>query len=437
MTWRHHTPRRKREMRSKPQSGEFAAYVGIDWGDKQHDVCVSPGGSLDSRNRERFVLEHDPEKIAFWAQRLRKRFGGRPVAVCLELSRGPLVSALLEHDVFTVFPVNPQSLAKYRQTFTVSGAKDDPSDAEFALDFLLRHRDQLRPLRLQSVAMRAVRKMVVSRRELVEDRVRTTNRLIATLKQHFPQVLGWFEDRTTEVFCAFLERWPSLQTAKRARRSTLEKFFSDHNVRYKDVVKRRVDAIKNAVPLTKDDGVIMPNALLVQALVLQLRAANQGIRDFEAAIADVVASHEDYHLFSSLPGAGDVYAARLLAAFGEDRDRFATADDVQCATGVAPVLKRSGSSKTVHMRSRCARFLRQTFVEWAAQTIPKSFWARVFYDQQRDKGATHQVAVRALAFKWVRILFRVWKDRVPYNETRYLQALRKRRSSLLKNAGAT
>ena len=210
-------------MRNKPQDGEFAAYVGIDWGDKKHDVCLSPGGSLDPRDRERFELEHDPATIARWAKRLRKRFGGRPVAVCVELSRGPLVSALLEHDIFVIFPVNPQSLAKYRQTFKVSGAKDDPSDAEFALDFLQRHRDQLKPLRLEGAVMRSVRELVVSRREVVDDRTRITNRLTATLKAYYQQALRWFEDKSTEVFCAFLERWPTLADAKRARRSTLAK----------------------------------------------------------------------------------------------------------------------------------------------------------------------------------------------------------------------
>ncbi|MEQ9321587.1 MAG: transposase [Polyangiaceae bacterium] len=196
---------------------------------------------------------------------------------------------------------------------------------------------------------------------------------------------------------------------------------------------RRIDAIKSSVPLTKDEGVVMPNAALVKALVLQLRAVNQGVRDLEAAIAELVVQHEDYELFSALPGAGPAFAPRLLAAFGEDRERFDNAGDVQCSTGIAPVLKRSGDMAIVQMRYRCDRFLKQTFVEWASQTIPKSFWARAFYDQQRAKGATHQVAVRALAFKWIRILFRVWKDRVPYDETRYLKALKKRGSTLLKN----
>ena len=150
---------------------------------------------------------------------------GQLVAVVGQVGSGKssLVSALLEHDIFVIFPVNPQSLAKYRQTFKVSGAKDDPSDAEFALDFLQRHRDQLKPLRLEGAVMRSVRELVVSRREVVDDRTRITNRLTATLKAYYPQVLRWFEDKSTEVFCAFLERWPTLADAKRARRSTLAK----------------------------------------------------------------------------------------------------------------------------------------------------------------------------------------------------------------------
>ena len=165
----------------------------------------------------------------------------------------------------------------------------------------------------------------------------------------------------------------------------------------------------------------------------QLQETYQSMGEGAARFFDRLSQDEDYELFSTLPGAGPAFAPRLLAAFGEDRERFANAGDVQCTMAIAPVLKRSGGSTVVQMRYRCDRFLKQTFVEWAAQTIPKSFWARAFYDQQRAKGAKHQAALRALAFKWIRILFRVWKDRVPYDETRYLRDLKKRGSSLLKN----
>jgi Transposase IS116/IS110/IS902 family len=120
-----------------------------------------------------------------------------------------------------------------------------------------------------------------------------------------------------------------------------------------------------------------------------------------------------------------------LVAFGEQRERFATAAEIQKYSGVAPVTERSGNKCWIHWRWQCPTFLRQTFVEWAAQTINKSFWAGAFYRQQRDKGSSHQAAVRALAFKWLRILYRCWQRRTPYDESAYLNALKQRGSPLL------
>ena len=121
----------------------------------------------------------------------------------------------------------------------------------------------------------------------------------------------------------------------------------------------------------------------------------------------------------------------ILVAFGEQRERFDSAAALQKYSGIAPVTERSGKKHWVHWRWQCPTFLRQTFVEWAAQTINKSFWAGAYYRQQRDKGCTYQAAVRALAFKWIRILYRCWRTRTPYNESVYLNALKRRGSPLL------
>ena len=132
-----------------------------------------------------------------------------------------------------------------------------------------------------------------------------------------------------------------------------------------------------------------------------------------------------------MPGAGPVFAPRLLAAFGEQRERYASAAAVQKYAGIAPVTERSGKQCWVHWRLQCPTFLRQTFVEWTAQSIPHSYWARAFYEQQRARGSSHQAALRALAFKWIRILYRCWQDRTPYDEAIYLNALKRRGSSLV------
>jgi transposase len=407
---------------------EFAAFIGIDWADAKHDVCLQAVGS-DTREFSRF--EHKPEAIDAWAQVVQQRFAGRPVAVCLELNKGPLVYALRQYAFLILFPVNPLTLAKYREAFTPSHAKDDPTDAELQLELLLKHRDKLKPLKPQSPAMRALEQLVEHRRRLVGDKVRLTNRLTSALKNYFPHVLQWFHDKDTTIFCDFLTQWPTLKAAQLARRSTLERFFRAHHVRYADVIDQRIQAIKSATPLTTDEGVIAPTALLVQALVSQLRVTLQAIDAFDEAIAQHAQRHPDFPLFNSLPGAGAVLAPRLLAAFGEQRDRYTSADELQQYAGIAPVTERSGNKSWVHWRLQCPTFLRQTFVEWAAESIRHSFWARAYYQQQRNKGTSHQAAVRALAFKWIRILFRCWQNRTPYDESVYLNALQRRGSPLI------
>ena len=408
-------------------SFEFTAYIGIDWSDTKHDICIQPA-SIDEREFDRTA--HQPETIQQWACAIHQRFGG-PIAVMLELSKGPLVSALQGFDFFILFPVNPSMLAKYREAFKPSRAKDDPTDAELAVDLVLRHPEHFKPLQPQSNEMRSLVHLVEKRRRLVEDRRRFSNRLISALKAYFPQVIEWFSHTDTFVFCAFITRWPTLKHVKRARRSTLERFFREHNVRRPLIVKARIEAIKTATPLTNDPAVIEPYSLEALALAEQLRTALEVIKRFDESIAALAPLLPDHELFSSLPGAGPVFTSRLVAAFGEDRERFQSAAEVQRYSGIAPVTERSGNTSWVHWRWACPNFIRQTFVEWAEKTVHRSFWAGVYYRQQRSKGASHQTAVRALAFKWIRILYRCWQSRSPYNESLYLKALQRRGSSLV------
>ncbi len=407
---------------------DFVAYVGIDWADKKHDVCIQ---QANSGQREFVVIPHKVDRIDEWAKSLHKRFGS-PIAVAVELSKGPIVSALQKYDFFVIFPVNPFTLAKYRETFTPSQAKDDPTDAELAVDIILCHPDHFKPLKPQSVEMRTLALLVEQRRTLVNDRIRITNRLRFALKQYYPQVLEWFEHIDTVLFCDFIARWPTLMQAKRARKNTLKTFFAEHNMRFAQVLERRVRAIKEALPLTTDEAVIIPHRLQALVFVEQLQVTLNAIKRFDEEIEKLADNHVDYGLFSTLPGAGPLLAPRLLVAFGEDRARYQNAAELQKCAAIAPVTVRSGNKHWVHWRWKCSTFLRQTFVEWAGQTVNKSYWAGAYYRQQRAKGSNHQAAVRSLAFKWIRILYRCWQTRVPYDESRYLKALERRGSPLVK-----
>jgi transposase len=303
-----------------------AAFIGIDWADAKQDGCLQAAGSA---KRACFPLEHTPEAIDAWVTSLRTRFHSQPVAICLARNKGPLVFALRQYDFLVLCPIHPVTLARYREAFTPSRATDDPTDAALQLALLLTHRDKLQPLNPQSPTMRALAQLIAHRRRVVGDKVRSTNRLTSPLKNSFPQVRHWFQEKDTAIFCDFLRRWPTRKAGQLARRATLETFFRAHHVRSAEVIAQRMQAITAATPLTTDAGVIAPHALLVQALVAPLRVTLQAIADFDTAIAQRAQSHPDFPLFQALPGAGPVFAPRLLVAFGEQRARSASAAELQ------------------------------------------------------------------------------------------------------------
>lgn len=410
---------------------DYAALIGIDWSDFKHDICLVETQTL---RRESSILRHSPEAIDEWAAALRARFGGKPVAVCLEQSRGPLIYALLKYDFITLYPINPSTLSRYREAFSPSRHKDDPPDAAYLAELLAHHRDHLRAWRPADEQTRTLRYLVEHRRRLVADRTRTSNRMTSLLKCYFPQVLEWFPDIRTTLVCDFLLRWPSLNTLHKVRRETLSKFFRAHNSVRKDTLDKRVDAIKQAVPLVSDRAVIASSVLMIKALALQMKTTLSAVAEFDSEIAALCAVNQDFALLKSLPGAGQNYAARLVVALGADRERWQSADELAQLSGIAPVIERSGKSCRVRWRYLCPKFLRQSFHEYAGESVRHSFWARAYYEQQRAKGKSHQAAVRALAFKWIRIIYRCWITRTTYDEVKYLEGLRKKGSSLLNYA---
>jgi transposase len=409
------------------QPVELAAFIGLDWADEQHAICLQEAGTT---RREPLKLDQTPEALQAWIQQLRARFGGRPVAIAIEQARGALIYALMHVDFLHLYPVNPQTLAKLRQAFYPSGAKDDPGDAELLLEVLLKHRNHLRVWVPDDVLTRSIQLLTEGRRKLVDERTALTNQLTAALKMYFPQALDWFGDLHTARACAFLQRWPSLQQLKAATTSSVRKFYRRQGYRGEDKREQLIKNIQQAQPLTEDPAVVLASTMMVHALVKQIPSLTDSIEEYDRQIASLFKEHDDSTLFGSFPGAGPTLAPRLLAAFGSDRNRFEYAAEIQQLSGVAPVTEKSGQACWVHWRWACSKFLRQSFHEFAGQSILKSVWARAYYQQQRQRGNSHHAALRALAYKWIRILFRCWKDRTPYDEATYFKSLQLRGSNL-------
>ena len=408
---------------------EYAALIGIDWAAEKHDVWLWDTATAEGQHR---VIEHTPEALADWVSKLQARYPGQCVAVCLEQSRGALIYALMGHAFLTLYPINPKTLARYREAFSPSRAKDDPSDAELLAEVLRLHRDKLAVWKPDDEQTRTLTLLNEERRKAVNLRTKLVLRLQATLKLYFPQALEWVGTSLhSPLACDWLSKWPTLETLQKAKPQTIRAFYYAHNCRRPDRVEGRLQAMASAQPLTQDASVITAYRLTVQMLVKQLRPLNGSIAEYDRQIAQLFRQHPDAFIFESLPGAGPTLAPRLLSAFGTDRGRHATPTDIQTYAGIAPVVERSGKKCWTHWRWNCPRFLRQTFHEFAKNSIPYSAWAKAYYELQKKRGKGHNAAVRSLAFKWIRIIHRCWKDRKPYNEALYLQTLKQRGSELV------
>jgi transposase len=229
-----------------------------------------------------------------------------------------------------------------------------------------------------------------------------------------------------------LKKYPSHSELRRANPRTLAKLFPKRSRVPDDVGEdSRLTRVRSSPPLVTDQAVILTHRLEVLSIVRMIIHLNETVAEYDREIAQHMAQHCDAALFQSFPAGGPTMAPRLAAAFGTDRERFSSAQEMQQLSGIAPVLKRSGKSCSIIRRLACPKFLHQTFHEYADHSRKKSSWARAYYHMLKARGMGHHCALRSLAFKWQRIMYRCWQTRTPYDEARHLRQLRLRNSPLL------
>jgi transposase len=409
-----------------PVTLTFGAFVGLDWADKEHALSLVAANDTPI---QRTTLKQTPEAIAQWATELRTRFPNQHIAIALEQSRGALLAGLAEFEHIVPFPVNPKTLARFREALYPSRSKDDITDADLLLEILLKHRDHLRPWQPDTVQTRQLTLLTEQRRNFVDVRTALTNQLLAHLKMIFPQALEFVADLATPLAAAFLKTWSTLQALQKATPATLRKFYYGHNSRSNDLLTQRLELHKSAMALTSDAALLNTHSIAIQTLVAQLAALHPFIQKYDKEIAEIFAVHPDAAIFHSLPGAGPVLGPRLLACMGTDRRRFQCAEALSCYTGIAPVTEQSGKSKWVHARWNSPTFLRQSWHEFANCSIRYCPWAQQCYEAYRERNIDHHEAIRKLAFKWQRIVWRLWQERQPYDELRYQAALLRKRTT--------
>lgn len=407
----------------------FDLVIGLDRSDRSADLTLI---HTHSGKKEKLVISTAPEALHDWLARLRQQLPQARIALCLEQPAANLILFLEAYDWITLYAINPITLQKFREAFVTSRAKDDGKDADYLAELLLSHHAKLKAWQPDNAQTRLLQQLVSHRRAVVNERTGLCNRLKALLKQCFPQALELCgEELWRPMATAFLLKWPTLQALQKAKPATIKQFYHLHGSRSQKLIDERLQLVQKAVPLTDEPSVLESHTLRIQLLCRQLQLLATAIDRFDQRIATVFKTHEDRAIFESFPGAGDVLAPRLLASIGSERDRFAKSSNLQCLSGIAPVTKQSGGKCHIHRRYLCPQFSKQSFHEYAAQSVLWSRWAAAYYLQQRRKGCSHQTAVRALAYKWQRIIWKCWQTRTPYNEEIYEATLRRRKSPIV------
>lgn len=413
----------------KQDACDLVAFVGIDWADKKHDIsyCSSKGEKPKYKQ-----IDSSPEALSQWIFGLRQKFPEGYIGVGLEQSRGSLLFHLLGYDFLVIYPINPLSMANYRKTFHPGGSKDDVHDADLIRDLIYNHRDRLRPWVPDDEQSRTLGFLAEARRKAVNDRTRISNRLKSTLKTYFPQALELAGQKLhSKMSIAFLQRWEKLEDIKRAQEKSIRTFYSAHGGRSIPLIEKRLELVRSATPLTKDKAVISSATIAVRMLVRQLTILNEAIEEYEQSLGEIYKKHPDRYIFDSFPGSGSILGPRLTAAWGSDRQRFEKPENMQQLSGIAPVTKKSGKSVVIHRRLACSKYLLQTFHEFAACSLRDSIWAKAFYTMQRERGKSHHTSIRSLAFKWIRIMHRCWRERICYSEIEYIKSLQRTHSPVL------
>jgi transposase len=405
-----------------------ALFIGIDWADQEHEACVLDGQGTGTRE----TIQQSPEAIDAWVAEKLQQSGGRPIAILLEQKRGALIHALMFRENVLLYPINPKQLAHYRRSYSNAACKADVSDARLLARMLRERYTLLKPWLADDEATRSLARLSETRRRLINELTRLRQQLIDQLKAYFPLVLQFGRGgSTTALMLEILRRWPDPRQLRRADRRILHKVLQSHGCRDQEKQKATIEQVRSAPLLSRDRALIESAACIVQLLVKQIPLLQEAIERLEVKIDAEMKTHPDASLFTALPGAGKALAPRLLAAFGSQRDRYASSAEIAILSGIAPVTKQSGKTRLVHRRYACSKFLRQTFHEFADHARRWCPWSKAYYRLQRDKGMKHHAAVRKLASRWIRILYRVWKTRRAYDADAYLTTIKRKNPAII------
>jgi transposase len=393
-------------------------FVGLDWAAREHAVCV-----VDSRGAivDEYTVRHTAVGMTELVTRLAKVGARNELRVAIERPTGLVVDTLVEGR-FAVVPIHPNVVKAARPRYSAAQGKTDRGDAYLLADLLRTDGHRFRTLTPLSDETKALRGLVRVRDDLVGQRVGAANQLRCLLEQFWPGAAEIFADVDSPIALEFLDRYPTPQSASALGEKRMAAFMARHAYSGRRTAAELLERLRTAPPSTAGELEAEAKGECVRALVAVLRPLVAQIAMLSAAVEHAVDAHPDGKILTSLFRKGRICAASLLAELGDDRARFPTADQLAAEAGVAPVTHASGKHRGVAFRWACNKRLRQALTTWADNSRHASAWAASVYACARARGCDHPHAIRILARAWVRVLWRCWQDRRPYDVTQHRAA---------------
>jgi len=389
---------------------------GIDWAKDYHALCVLEQSGRVLLER-RFA--HDEGGIAKMCASLAEQGVG---SVAIERPEGVLVERVLEAGI-VVIPIHPNQLKAARPRFRASGArsKSDSFDALCLAELARTDQHRFRALTPDSDQTKALKALTRSREDLVGTRVALANRLRAELEAFWPGAAVLFSEIDCAISLAFLERYPSPTDASKLGEKRLLGFLCGHGYSGRKSALELLERLREAPQGRAGEAEMEARREAVLALVATLKALTERIKLLEERIAKAVRAHPDGEVFLSLflGQKTTLTAASLVAEIGDRRERYPTNEALAADAGMSPVAIESGKRKVAGFRRACDKRLRKAVATLAESTRHHNRWAKEIYLRARERGCDHAHAIRILGRAWVRVIFRMWHDGVPYDPARH------------------
>jgi transposase len=390
-------------------------FVGIDWASERHTVCV-----LDDAGNKRaaFEIQHTADGFAALVARLGRLGDPAEVPVAIERPDGRLVDRLLEAG-HPVVPVKSNAIKTWRDGEVLSGAKSDLGDAQVIAEYLRLRRHRLRVLAPFSAETRALRAVVRTRDDLVAQRVTATNQLAGVLDAFWPGAKAIFADIESPIALAFLTRYPTPESAAHLGERRMTAFLVKHGYSGRRAAAELLHRLRAAPPGLVATAEVEARRDGVLALVGVLRALNTAIKDLDRSVVAHLGEHPDAEIFTSLPRSGRISAAQVLAEWGDCRQAYDGPEAVAALAGATPVTRQSGKHTSVSFRWACNKRFRQAITLFADNSRHASPWAAKIYTDALARGHDHPHAIRVLARAWIRVIWRCWVTRTPYDPSKH------------------